>query len=304
MISNLEVSLEHLQSAKDLVQKTIDDLTPSSWPRKGGCSGFPILVNSSSEQDREISLWKEVGAEYLRLDCTTLHQAQLDVVVRKILALGIEPYLCLHGSTGVRTPSNIYDFAKLMSKKFAGMCRFYSNCNEPDLKGWTPQQYGETCPAFYDGIKENDPNAIVIIGELFKWKTTFNPNDPNNTAAFVRGMYPYCKGKFEALSIHGYDPLWWNDPRSIWHQTYRVPGNVLTTMTANGDGNKKILCGEMGHQLQPEENSQVQANNLAGQLVETDARGQVMNTLYKMIGSTHTGYNVFGRPAFQIFKNY
>jgi hypothetical protein len=55
---------------------------------------------------------------------------------------------------------------------YLGKVHLYEFVNEPDLGGWTPQNYTAALQAAYVALKAVDPRTVMIAGSLWKWKDT------------------------------------------------------------------------------------------------------------------------------------
>ncbi|MEO6457917.1 MAG: plastocyanin/azurin family copper-binding protein [Chloroflexia bacterium] len=166
-------------------------------------------------------------------------------------------------------PDDPADFGKFMSivaARYKGKVAGYQIWNEPNLLRESGQyvsasRYAGLLKAGYTGIKEVDPNAVVIAGAL-------TPNGKNNAfeavddVIFLKRLYAYnsgeLKGYFDVLGAHPGSTA--NPPDTLWPDNpgpgpgwtthgsfyFRRIEQIRRVMVENGDAEKQIWLTEFG----------------------------------------------------------
>lgn len=222
-------------------------------PRKGMSPGYQLAFNYSGAYRRQIlDSAAAAGAKIIRLDSNSGNQAALDTVVDEVIARGMEPLIILHGSIGVITAAAAETFALSQGAKWAGngKCRLFEFINEPDLHAWTPEQYADASWGFVSGMNATHPNAVLMLGALFKWQN--DAAGAQSAAEFVRRMLVRGLPTFHYLTVHSYDSVNWNDPRNSWYQiSINANNNIRYHLDNNGRSAVKIGVTEANYPMAP-----------------------------------------------------
>jgi hypothetical protein len=235
----------------ETVTVTVTTETPSP------ASAFPIpdagialgyfVDQTSAARARQLDKAKAVGAEYVRFDSDPDgHQLNVEETVNMAVARGLETVLILNSSNTqaqVGTPAEAAAFAKAQAQKFVRKVRFFEFLNEPDLHGWTPEQYAAYLKAVYVALKEGNPNAYLSTAGLWTWhKGTGGPDAREWTRRFYAAG---AKGFFDAFAMHLYNV---NDHSgySPWWMTFEAPDSIRTQMNAAGDSAVPVWSSENG----------------------------------------------------------
>jgi hypothetical protein len=184
----------------------------------------------------------------VRTDVTASNFGMVDTWLANVLAHNEEPMLVIFGASGPQTPSAASSLTTSAATHYLGKVHLYEFVNEPDLGGWTPQNYTAALQAAYVALKAVDPSAVMIAGSLWKWKDTAG----YRTYDWVEQMYAAgAGGYFDMFSLHLYDdpdvraPSW-----NIWDWAfYSTPDgkpNVRQVIDAHGDSAKPIIATEAG----------------------------------------------------------
>jgi hypothetical protein len=223
---------------------------PTTWgnlPRFGISTGYKILTRTPAEQNYELDQIQAIGAKVVRFDSLPGNQAQVDPVVTGLLARGMEPFLILFGTTGPISPSTAASFASSQATKWKGRVRLYEFANEPDLDGWTPEQYTAALKTTYTALKAADPKAILVGGALWKWDQGPTANPSGGAREWVRRMYAAgAKGYFDMLSLHLYDDPDQHGSWNLWDQAFTMSPSIRSIMDSNGDQAVPIISTESG----------------------------------------------------------
>jgi hypothetical protein len=213
-----------------------------SYPKVGISTGYKILTRSAADRAFELDQIVSVGGKIVRFDSTPSNQQEVETLVNECLARNLEPLLSLFGTTSDPSSKNATiaaAFARDQARKFKGKVRMFETVNEPDLNGWTPEELTVFTKAVYPVIKQENPDAIVITGALWK-------GDPG-PVAWVQRMYAAgIKGYFDMLSLHLYDDPNERGSWNIWDMAFYDTPSVRSVMDSNGDSAKPIASTETG----------------------------------------------------------
>lgn len=184
---------------------------------------------TQADIDHELDLAQAAGIKYLRFDVGWVnlepyqgsfpvdYVARLDYAVDACVARGIEPvlmqWLCPDwaASTTTDPPTDMAYYGDYL-RHIAAMCKgrvhVYEMWNEPNLSAWwtgTAAQFKALAQAGYAGIKDADPNAIVILGGLNTNDTTYlaslyTAGIAHGTTHGAIGVHPYCGSQSPAYS--------------------------------------------------------------------------------------------------------
>jgi hypothetical protein len=183
----------------------------------------------------------------VRIDSTPTNQRWLDLWVSAARARRLEPLLILLGTTRPVRPAVAARFAAAQAAKWKGRIRLYELANEPDLNGWTPEQYTAVLKAAYVALKTVDPDAVLIAGALWKWDAGPTANASGGAREWLRRMYASgAHGYFDALSLHLYDDPDDHGTWNLWDQTFTMSPSIRSIMDANGDQAIPIFSTESG----------------------------------------------------------
>jgi polysaccharide biosynthesis protein PslG len=162
-------------------------------------------------------------------------------------------------------PAHFHNFMKHLSAHFNGRIDAYEIWNEQNLVFETGShvdvgQYVELLKAGYTGVKESDPEAVVLFGGL----TPTGLNDPTlaiDDVDYLRQAYAYNDGEikqyYDVLGAHPGsnnnppDTMWpgnpgpgeWTNDESFY---FRRVAQLREIMVANGEGHKQIWLTEFG----------------------------------------------------------
>jgi len=154
------------------------------------------------------------------------------------------------------------DFCHALAERYRGRIGAYQVWNEPNLsREWgdrspDPEEYTELLRTCYQGIKQADPDAIIISAGLAP--TGDQPPRAMPDTDFLQGMYdagaaayfdvlglnaPGFKAPPEAdpeegVTVEGYGGHRWN--------VFRHVEDMREIMVRNGDGDKQVAILEMG----------------------------------------------------------
>jgi hypothetical protein len=160
-------------------------------------------------------------------------------------------------------PQDFGDFCKTIAARYKGRAiKAYQVWNEPNLaREWggkppDPVSYTRLLEACYKGIKEADPDAIVISAGLAPTGTSSEEAMPDE--AFFEGMYNAGASRwFDMLGVNapGYAAPPQMSPDEVaarpdmggqrW-ASFRHVEDIRRIMLKHGDGNKQIGIMEMG----------------------------------------------------------
>jgi hypothetical protein len=219
---------------------------PSYGFALGGKSLFRTAADRAFELD-QIAAAVNGHPAVVRMDSTPGNQPYLDSWVVDARARGLEPMLLLFSNMSPVAPQTAANFAAAQGTKWKGKIRLYEFANEPDLNGWTPEQYTASLKATYVALKTADPNAILISGALWKWDAGPTANPSGGAREWVKRMYAAgAKGYFDMLSLHLYDDPDDHGSWNLWDQAFTMSPSIRSIMDANGDRSVPIVSTESG----------------------------------------------------------
>ncbi len=223
---------------------------PSDVPKYGFSLGGKSLFRSATDRAFELDQIKAAANGHpavVRIDSTPGNQPYLDQWVADALARNLEPLLILFGTSGPVSSDAAASFASAQGAKWKGKVRLFEFANEPDLQGWTPEQYTADLKAAYGALKSANPDAILIAGALWKWDAGPTANAAGGAREWVTRMYAAgAKGHFDALSLHLYDDPDDHGTWNLWDQTFTMSPSVRSIMDSNGDKSIPIMSTESG----------------------------------------------------------
>lgn len=154
------------------------------------------------------------------------------------------------------------DFCRALAERYQGRIDAYQVWNEPNLsREWgnrapDPQEYTALLRVCYQGIRQADPEAIVISAGLAPTGT--QPPDAMPDADFLQGMYDAgAAAYFDVLGLNapGYKAPPEADPEEgetvagygghRWN-VFRHVEDMREIMVRNGDEDKQVAILEMG----------------------------------------------------------
>jgi hypothetical protein len=270
-------------SAQSAVVQPVPPPPPPPPPPGGGSSRFGIAGQTSvltyepdADFAKDMGMIESSGAGWLRIDINwdliqrkgpgTYDWAPFDRVIQNARGRGLNvlgtitntpswarPSPGDHWATPPKNMADYRNFAQVAAARYAAMgVHAFEIWNEPNITPFfkpapNPAKYVELLKAGYQGVRAGDPSATVISGGLSPAATEGGNIDPRT---FVQAMYGYgAKGYFDALGHHPYcfpaapgDAQNW----SAWYQMYGPSNSLRATMTANGDGAKRIWATEWG----------------------------------------------------------
>jgi polysaccharide biosynthesis protein PslG len=255
---------------------TTTAVPPSNRPTIG-ISIPALLTESPATQAAWLANVKSIGINSVRIGADwawisyagpgTYDWAQLDQEVSSIRAAGMSidmvvmgtpSWAAVAGESGTDVaqpadPAQFGQFAAAVAQRYAPQgVQDFEIWNEPNnTVFWqpapNPAAYVQLLQAADTDIKAVDPGATVITGGLAPEATQ---NGDINEVTFLQDMYADgAKGFFDAVGDHPYSypalpdsyALW-----SGWSQMDATPASLVSTMVANGDGNKQIWATEVG----------------------------------------------------------
>lgn len=161
--------------------------------------GFDILTANATRRQLNLDRSVQAGANFVRFDCDPSWVTQCDAVVNDALARGLDVILTIYDTTG---PTSAGTFGTDMATRYLGKVSNFEIANEPDLNGWTPNDYADFVAVVSDQIRAVQPDANIIAGALWKGDGLGTSNDPK---AFTVALCTRAAGKFNLLSMHLYD---------------------------------------------------------------------------------------------------
>jgi hypothetical protein len=214
----------------------------------GVSPGYDIVLQNPARLNTNLSKIAEVGATAVRLDSNAGIQTEIDNVVAKAAAYGLKSMLIIYANfSGPEVPPPIGTFAAQQATKWLGDPRIlgFEICNEPDLNGWSANDYADFVAAVSDVIKAIDPTRLIIAGALWKGpsQTLGNPQDPK---AFATALCTRAAHKFDIFSFHGYDDPLERGDWNIWEWILEWGGAGYCDNGANGGTVRKTL-NDLGH---------------------------------------------------------
>lgn len=162
-------------------------------------------------------------------------------------------------------PANLKDFGDFcreLAQRYKGRIAAYQVWNEPNLsREWgnkppNPAEYTQLLKICFEGIKEADPDALVISAGLAPTGTGLPEAMPDNQ--FLQGMYD--AGAAEYFDVLGLNAPGYKAPPETppeegetnpdfgggrWF-VFRHVEDMRIIMEANGDGDKQVAILELG----------------------------------------------------------
>lgn len=235
--------------------------------------GNPVCISShinglsQSDLDKQTTLMTKAGINWVRFDVnwSDIEQTKgiynwthYDSVVNAVLSKGMH-VLALVAQYGVpswertdpsnwqsppNNPQDFQTFIQALATHFKGKVTLYEIGNEQNiLDFWPPapdaKKYTQFLIAGYNGVKAADSTAQVVSAGLANIPESEDTN-------FINAMYANgAKDHFDYLGFHPYS--WPAGPDfTQWPARFNYLDTVHQIMTANGDGDKKILITEVG----------------------------------------------------------
>ncbi len=193
-------------------------------PTIGGAPGYEIINLSDAGMQAEVALWKAAHGKYLRVDSTTGNQPQFQRLRNIVAAAGMKLMTVNHGTTGPLTDTS-FDGAQATKWKDDPTICGMEICNEPDLNGWSYQQYANFSKAAAQRIKGIAPKMIVCVGAFFTGNGGVQAYLP---VMIQTGVFQFA----DVLSMHLYDPPLATGSWSNWDRAYPKPGGFYNGRTA------------------------------------------------------------------------
>lgn len=276
---------------------------PAALPRFGISPGYKILNRSPADRAFELDQMKGAGAQIVRLDYVEPEKA--DVVIEEALARGLEPLLCVGGTTRAPGPS-LSDYTALATTaaaRWGGKVRFFELMNEPNLNGWTSATYTPYLKEAYAAIKRSSPGATVLTGGFF----TAPPGTDAYAPSWMQGIYAHGgKGSFDMVAVHLYEDPKARGAWNIWDQTFSLTPSVRSVMDANGDGDKLIVSTESGANVDKvgEEKQAITVRDAYTEFASRPNTGFIIQ--YSMMNDDVNGYGMLRddrsrRPVWDVF---
>lgn len=223
---------------------------PADVPYYGFSLGGKSLYRTAADRAFELDQIQAAANGHravVRIDSTPENQPYLDAWVADALARNLEPMLILFGTTGPVTTDAAASFAAAQGTKWNAKIRLFELANEPDLSGWTPEQYTADLKAAYVALKSANPRAIMIAGALWKWDVGPTANPTGGAREWVSRMYKAgARGYFDMLSLHFYDDADDHGAWNLWDQAFTMSTSIRSIMDANGDQAIPIGSTESG----------------------------------------------------------
>lgn len=302
----VRVAKEHLEQGEHVYVEALGVVASGTYPATpvgllplyGGATGYEILTLGDAAMQNEVNLWKQAGARYLRTDSTTGNQAVFDKLVAMCQAAGLGVMPVLHGTTGPITDTS---FSKAQASKWKGNPTIVGVelCNEPDLNGWTPNQYGKFSSEAAAAIRNTDPSRIVVAGALW--------TGGGGAQAYVPAMIAH--GTFvsaKVLSMHLYDPPLSRGSWSNWDRAVPWIGGFYNGNTArellDDDGLQyvQIISTESGGP-RAKYGEQGQADIVRDALAQATA-GKVASVCIYNMNHEVEGFDIAGHKAFSAYQ--
>lgn len=139
-------------------------------------------------------------------------------------------------------PRDLANFMTELVRRYGDIIKYWELWSEPNapFAWWSvpnPESYVALLRAAYPAIKNVDPNATVIAGDLAPWDGS--PAYPVNTLQYLNAMYEAgARDYFDVLSFHPYtdgnEPSWYNPAFPMHSLTKSVPA-VRQVMADHGD---------------------------------------------------------------------
>ncbi|WP_159441819.1 cellulase family glycosylhydrolase [Williamsia sterculiae] len=230
-----------------------------------------LLSASSSGIAAQLDAMKNAGAKRVRVSVAwnvlqptqaTFNWTPLDNIVtaarsRSLSVLGIIGYTPSWAAAGTYTnvtsppkPALFGTFANAVAARYKGKISAYEIWNEPNGAMFyspapDPAGYTALVKAAYTQIKSADSSATVIAGALGSAVTR---NTTMNPVEFLSGMYTAgAANYFDAISFHPYQyDFLFAAGMTVADSPVQQARDLYTTMSAKGDGAKKIWLTEYG----------------------------------------------------------
>jgi Bacterial Ig domain len=219
-------------------------------PKFGFALGGKSLFRSATDRAFELDQLQAAAGGHpalVRMDSTPGNQPYLDSWVTDVRARGMEPLFLMWSNHGPIDPATAANFATQEGTKWKGKVRLFEFTNEPDLNGWTPEQYTAALKATYTALKAANPDAILIAGALWQWDSGPTANPSGGAREWVRRMYAAgAKGYFDMLSLHLYDDPDNHGSWNLWDQAFTMSPSIRSIMDSNGDQSVPIISTESG----------------------------------------------------------
>ncbi len=185
-----------------------------SIPPYGVSIGGRSLVRPDADKDFELDQIQAVGARVVRFDATPGGEQQVDVEIAKAQARGLAPFLILYG---VAKPVPDPSWAAKAAARWKGKACGYEIANEPDIHGWTPDQYADWLQAVAARIRSVDPATPIVAA--CHWKGA----NGHACLDFAAACISRAKGSFTHVGMHLYDDPDDHGSWSIWEMAYPWP---------------------------------------------------------------------------------
>jgi hypothetical protein len=263
-----------------------------------GVSVGSLGTKTASLITTELDLCKEAGAQVIRTDIYPGNEPAFRSYDTQVRLRGMETMVVLFGTTGPVSAAYSEAFARAKGIEFPTV-RLWEFANEPDLNGWTPEQYAASAKGFSRGLRAVRPDATLIVGALWKW---LSGSTGEGADEWVRRMiavgFPDC----DLLSLHLYDGPEWNDPRNLWNQTWgplpapRIP--IRQQLDRAGLAHVKLCSTENGGPVPKYTEAQQAA--YVGVDFDTVAAGKLaFHCVYSMLDEEVPGFGMVGpAPAY------
>jgi hypothetical protein len=245
---------------------------------------------------KELSQIKNMGFTEVRFDLNwstvqprngnTYTWTTTDAVMQEVKNSGLTSIVTLDRTPGWARPANCRhsifcapsrpsDFAKFASavvKRYQGYgVSAWEIWNEPNIINFwkpapNPYEYTQLLKASYLAIKQQDPNATVLVGGLSG--NAYNINSSYIDArTFLNQLYSdNAKDYFNGVAYHPYTSLRLPQdvtPYNGWPKMYKTNPSLRSIMVAHGDQSKDIWLTEFGV---PTNGPGTEVSNPAGQL--------------------------------------
>lgn len=218
---------------------------PRVIPPCGVSNGFKILIRNTTDRNYEIGRCKDVGAQVLRIVADPDWSTELNSLVPLIAAQGLKMLLVLYGTTAPISPDT---WPTTQANLWASTPEVigFEIANEPDINGWTVNDYADFVADAYDQINAAQPGRYsVVAGALWKGNRTSAPGPDETTSLdpqhFAIGLATRAFGKFDYFSLHLYDNPLARQPWNIWDWGLFWNGSGYCDNGAHGGNCRQIL---------------------------------------------------------------
>src|ERR1039457_1379353 len=236
-----------------------------------------LITRSAAVQASQLASMKALGITSIRLDAdwsvvqhggpASFSWAQLDRVVRSVLAAGMSADLIIYGcpawaaaagtsgdvSPPPASPAPYAPVATRLAQRHTPLgVTMFDIWNEPNNAGfWSPKPdpaaYTADLKAAYASIKRADRSAFVVSGGL---APEVNDGTNINAITFLQDLYAHgAKGSFNAVGYHPYSYPALPDSYqswSGWSQMGQTRPSIRSVMTSHGDSRKQVWITEVG----------------------------------------------------------